>query len=104
MTTHSRLWTRALPVLATHGLVPGPDGFDVTDLAAFAQKRGWQSSTEQTGHQGRGQRWRATVSIRYAAATGFGVGLGGNFGHGTTEDEALAIALAGMIRQSKRLA
>jgi hypothetical protein len=102
VTAHSRWWTRVLPVLAAHRLVPGPDGFAVQDLEAFAQHRGGQSSTEQTGHLGRGRRWRATVSVRYTAATAFGVGLSGTHGYGSTEDETLAIAVAGRIRHSAR--
>ena len=104
MSARSRWWMRALPVLAAHGLVPGPDGFDVADLAAFAQERGWQSSTERTGHQGRGRRWRATILTRFAPAPGRNVALSGTHGHGDTEDEALAIALAAKIRQDERLA
>ena len=102
MNTRNRLWTRALPVLAAHGLVPGADGFNVQDLAAFAQHRGWQTSTVRTGHLGRGLRWRATITGRPVATTPE-VTFSGTYGHGSTEDEALAIAVAGMIRRDERL-
>jgi hypothetical protein len=95
-------YATALPVLAAHGVAPGPDGLDPADLAAAAEARGWRVSTEPAAGAGSPQRrWRATVMG--PASTGpAGVFAAGTHAYGATETEALAVALASMLRRGAR--
>jgi hypothetical protein len=88
----------ALPVLAAHGLVPGPAGFAAADLIAAAAARGWAARTERVAARGT-LRWRATVfgATRYRRHSG--PMLTGATRRGATEAEALAVALAGLLRR-----
>jgi hypothetical protein len=97
MTRRRRAWIRALPILANQGLVLDADRVEVGALAAYARCQGWQHSTEPTGQPFPTRRWRATVLMRQASH-GY---LSGTHGHGATEEEALAIALASMIRRTE---
>lgn len=93
-----RRYTATLPVLAAHGLAPGPAGFEVADLYALAAYRGWLAHAERSTARGPGRRWRATVvHHRRETANPIAVLVGGTSGHGGTEAEALAVALAGML-------
>ena len=89
-------------VLAAHGLAPGPEGWDGAALAAAAEARGWAWSAEPIAGARPGQLgWKALVfdpasrgerrgrlpTTRHAR------------GRGSTEAEALAAALAGMLAQ-----
>ena len=94
----NRRYARALPVLAAHGLLPGPAGFDPADLAAVAAARGWGVSTEPAAKATPARRWRATVSAR-RPGRGKEVSLGGAHGHGATAAGALAVALASLLRR-----
>jgi hypothetical protein len=95
----TRQWIKALMILTAQGLVRGPDGLELHDLCAYALRQGWQVSTERTRKQLPKRRWHATVSNRQVADEV----LSGTHGYGITEDEALAIAVAGMVRQHARL-
>lgn len=84
--------------LAAHGLSVGPDGYDLGALTRLLDQRGLRWATEPVSLSGtRRRRWRATV---FAARPGGGkVGcLWGARGHGASEAEALATALAAMLR------
>ena len=89
----------ALPVLAAHGLIPGPDGFAPEDLVAFAEQRAWGTSAEPTGRRARNRRWRATVFSRREGSSRVHAPLGGATRYGATEAEALAVALASLLRR-----
>jgi hypothetical protein len=89
----------ALPVLAAHGLAPGAGGFDPADLVAFAAARGWTASAERLPRPPRTLAWRATVFASVPPAGGAGATVCGVYGSGATEAEALAIALASMLRR-----
>jgi hypothetical protein len=93
-----RLYAAALPVLAAHGLVPGPDGFDPVDLAAFAEARGWWVLAEPTARPTLIRRWRASV-LRPSSTGTAGALVAGTVAHGATEAEAVAVALASMLRR-----
>ncbi len=94
-----RLLCAAVPVLAIHGLTQGPDGFDATELAAFSREQGWTACAEPTGRSLGQRQWRASVFLS-GAPNGRGGGLvSGTTGHGATEAEALAVAVASMIRR-----
>jgi hypothetical protein len=94
----ARAYATALPVLAAHGLVPGPDGFAVVDLVAFAAARGWRVSAEPAARPTLLRRWRATV-LRSSPPGTAGAPVAGTFAHGATEAEAVAVALASMLRR-----
>jgi hypothetical protein len=95
-----RLYAAALPVLAAHGLVPGPDGFAVVDLVAFAAARGWGVSTDRVAKARGLRRWRAVILVHNPVPVGrAGIQVGGTTAAGTTEAEALAVALASMLRR-----
>ena len=89
----------AAAILAAHGLVPGPGGFAAADLVAFAVGRGWAARAERTAARGPTRRWRATVAVSLAGATPPRVLLGGATRSGATEAEALALALATVLRR-----
>lgn len=85
--------------LASHGLVPGPDGYDLDAVLNVIAARGFgYSTTPPTSTAGRAKRWRATVF-------GQGVDTGrayhsvvrGSRAMGRSEGEALAIALATLL-------
>jgi hypothetical protein len=93
-------YAAALPVLEHHGLVPGPGGFDPADLYAVAGHRGWLAYAEPGTGTGPSRRWRASVMAhRGETSSPVAVLVGGTIGHGQTEAEALAVALAGMLRR-----
>ena len=89
----------ALAILEAHGLIPGPDGFDLHELTALATQCCWHVFTERTTYHTPNRRWRATVSQRSTFAGTVGGIHRGAHGAGATEADALAIALASMIRQ-----
>src|SRR4051812_22093221 len=88
----------AVLVLATQRLVPGQEGFTSSQLATYAERQGWSVSTEQTSTQSPRRRWRATVTARLLPR-GY---ITGTQGSGATEEEALAVAVAGMVRHDTR--
>jgi hypothetical protein len=89
----------ALPVLAAHGLVPGPGGFDPGALVAFAAARGWTATAERRPRPRGTLAWRATAFASAPPAGGAAATVLGVYGSGATEAEALAIALASMLRR-----
>jgi hypothetical protein len=89
----------ALPVLAAHGLAPGARGFDPAALVAFAAARGWTATAERLPRPPRTLAWRATVFVHAPLAGRAEAIVSGVFGSGATEAEALAIALASMLRR-----
>jgi hypothetical protein len=91
----------ALPILAAHGLTPGADGFAAADLVAFLEGRGWTVSAERTDLAAPSRRWRATVFARRPQGGGGHVLLSGVTRHGATEGEALAMALASLLRRDR---
>jgi hypothetical protein len=93
-------YATALPVLSAHGLEPGTAGFDVGDLYAVAGDRGWVANVERGTATGSRRRWRASViAHRRETNRPLPVLVGGTTGHGPTEAQALAVALAGMLRR-----
>jgi hypothetical protein len=89
----------ALPVLAAHGLAPGAGGFDPDALVACAAARGWTASAERVPGARGTLSWRATVFASAPPAGGAAATVSGVYGSGATEAEALAIALASMLRR-----
>jgi hypothetical protein len=89
----------ALPVLALRGLAPGAGGFDPAALVAFAAGRGWTATAERFPRTRGTLAWRATVFASVPPAGGAAAIVSGVFGSGTTEAEALAVALASMLRR-----
>jgi hypothetical protein len=92
-------YAAALPVLAAHGLVPGPAGFDPGDLVACAAARGWTATAEHLPRRPGTLAWRATVFARDPRVVASGVTVSGAYGSGATEAEALAVALASLLRR-----
>jgi hypothetical protein len=88
----------AVLILAEQGLHPIDDGFTSSHLAAYAAHQGWTVSIEQTSSPLPRRRWRASVTARLLPH-GY---LMGTLGSGATEEEALVIAVAGMVRQRAR--
>jgi hypothetical protein len=80
-------------------LAPGQEGFDVVDLLDLAAYRGWQASVERAGAVAGSRRWRATVLTVRPQSDAFQTVLSGTVSHGATEGEALAVALASMLRR-----
>jgi hypothetical protein len=95
-------YATAVPVLASHGLAPGPDGFHPADLFAAVNDRGWIAHTERGTSSGITRRWRASI-LNHRQTVDYPVSIlvGGTHGHGATEAEALAVALAGMLRRGE---
>ncbi len=86
-------------VLASHGIEPGPGGYDLGTLSATIAERRWQYCTEarDLGYRGSG-RYRALVFVRGEgiADSSFVTMLAAR-GQGETEAAALAQALARML-------
>lgn len=83
-------------ILAAHGLLPGPDGYDPAELEAFAAARGWQTTVERRPSSGP-PRYRA---LGFAAGEPAGpalTGLRAFRGSGRTPGEALAQCLARIL-------
>jgi hypothetical protein len=84
----------AVAILAASGIVADDQGFKMLDLVHAAECRGWRVTTEHTATAHRRRRWRVALSCSLPPR-GYLVGAQG---YGTTEEEALVIALASMIR------
>ena len=91
-------YAEAVAVLVTQRLFPGQEGFTISQLATYAARQGWSVTTEQTTNPLVHRRWRATVTARHIS-DGY---ISGTQGYGSTEEDALAIAVAGMVRQQAR--
>ncbi len=91
-------YAEAVAVLVTHRVVADQNGCTVSHLATYAARQGWRVTTEQTTNPLVHRRWRATVTARHIS-DGY---ISGTQGYGATEEEALAIAVAGMARQQAR--
>jgi hypothetical protein len=94
--------TDVAAVLAAHGLRPGPAGWDLAALGAAVEGRGWAWSVEPVaGRHGRPPIARALV---FDPAPRLVVGRFPTSPHargrGTTEADALALALARMLAAS----
>ena len=85
-------------VLARHGLVPGPAGFALWELAAAAAARGWGWGVEPVADSRPLRRpFRALVFAPAPAGRRPGATSLSARGRGATEEEALAEALARML-------
>ena len=83
-------------VLAASGLVPGSDGYDLAEVMATVERRGWACWVEPlaAGADDR-ERWRAVV---FEPGTGSPAGrTRGYRGRGPTQAAALALALGRML-------
>src|SRR3954447_23077265 len=100
MMPHPLTAAEAVVVLATRQLVPGPEGFTMSQLATYAERQGWSVSTEQISTKFPHRRWRAAVTA-HLLPRGY---ITGTRGSGAAEEDALAIAVAGMVRHDTRFA
>ena len=84
----------ALAILADNGVE-----HDRESLACFAERRGWAVTTEVTGRPITRRRWRAAVFVTHLTVTSNYPMLSGATGHGATEEDSLAVAVASMLRR-----
>ena len=87
-------------ILAAHGIVPGPDGYDLNALVRLVDQRGWHWSSARVTNSGRLEaRWRVTIFASRAGEDRTG-SVQGARGRGATEAEALAGALATLLHRA----
>jgi len=93
---HVRTYAEAVEELAKHDLIPDHNGFTLSHLMSYAAEQGWSVTTEQTSAKAVGRRWRASVTT-HLPPNGYIIGAQGS---GATEEEALAVAMAGILRRT----
>lgn len=84
-------------VLAGHGLLRGPGGFPVGDLAAFVEARGWRWRAEATGSRAKQKRWHAAIFATGPRPRDNWISTGSAAAVGPNEADALALALARLL-------
>jgi hypothetical protein len=77
--------------------IPGPAGFPVGDLAAFAETRGWRWRTTATGSRAKHKRWHAAIFASGPRPRDNWISTGSAASVGPTEADALALALARLL-------